>query len=203
MAAALWRLTALIRLCRQWPHRSRLILACYEDYERKVNTRIPGVDRRTGLEQEGRGLTALRGKWRATMRHWGSPKMQREAAKPPPKEPEPDPSADFKKAEEKAKATGDTFEYLNIEQILALGRPQVAHRQAGHRAVAWLHLWPARLAQDIHWAGHRVVARHQAVKLVGLPGAARRHRGLHLKRGSRQPEVPHQVLGAAPQGAHS
>ncbi len=101
-----------------------LILACYEDYERSVTSRIPGVDRRTGLEQEGRGITALRGKWRATMRHWGSPKMQREAAKPPPKEPEPDPSAVFEKAAEKAKAGGEIFEYLNIEQIMAMADPK-------------------------------------------------------------------------------
>ena len=102
-----------------------MILAkeAYEGYERKVTSRLPNVPKREGLEKEGRGATAFYGKWRATMRHWGSPKMQREAAKPKP-EPEPDPSADFEKAEEKAKATGDTFERLDIPQIKNMPDPK-------------------------------------------------------------------------------
>jgi AAA domain-containing protein/bifunctional DNA primase/polymerase-like protein len=60
----------------------------YLAYERKVTTRLPG-DKRDGLEQEGRGASAFWRKWKAVMRHWGSPRMIEEAAKPAPKEEQP------------------------------------------------------------------------------------------------------------------
>jgi len=74
----------------QWKDRAE---GCYEIYERKVVTRIAGVDKRDGLEQERRGPTAFWHKWRATMRHWGSPRMTEEAGKPSPGEFEPEPEA--------------------------------------------------------------------------------------------------------------
>ena len=62
----------------QWQARAEL---AYLVYERKVTTRIAG-DKRAGLEREGRGPAAFWQKWRAAMRHWGSPKMVADAAKP-------------------------------------------------------------------------------------------------------------------------
>jgi hypothetical protein len=50
--------------------------------------------------------------------------MQREAAKPPPQQEAPDLEADFEAASDKAKATGDTFERLDIPQIKALADPR-------------------------------------------------------------------------------
>jgi AAA domain/Bifunctional DNA primase/polymerase, N-terminal len=68
------------------PDAASMIMAkeAYEGYERKVTTRLADVPLRDGLEREGRGPTAFYGKWRATMRHWGSAKMVAEAAKPKP-----------------------------------------------------------------------------------------------------------------------
>ena len=67
----------------QWEARAE---PWYEVYERKVTSRIAGVDKREGLQRERRGTYGLlRHKWRATMRHWGSPRMVEHAAKPPPK----------------------------------------------------------------------------------------------------------------------
>lgn len=66
----------------RWQERAE---QAYLVYERKVTTRIAGdVDKRSGLEQEGRGASAFWRKWKAAMRHWGSPRMVEEAAKPPP-----------------------------------------------------------------------------------------------------------------------
>lgn len=52
----------------------------YEVYEAAVVTRIDGVDKRTGLERDGRGPTAFWEKWQYTMRKWGSPAMAANAA---------------------------------------------------------------------------------------------------------------------------
>ena len=72
------------------PDAASMIMAkeAYEGYERKVTSRLPDVPLREGLEQEGRGPTAFYGKWRATMRHWGSDRMKAEAARPNPKQQE-------------------------------------------------------------------------------------------------------------------
>ena len=120
------------------PDAASMILAkeAYEGYERKVTSRIPSVPKRDGLEKEGRGPTAFYGKWRATMRHWGSPKMQREAAKPNPKEPEPDPSAAF----EQAKASGKVFEFFNVPQIKAWRDPRwVIDKLVAEQSVGFIY----------------------------------------------------------------
>jgi hypothetical protein len=131
MRGCVWR--AVLELYRDSPivptlsQQVRHITAAYEDYERRVTSRIPGTDKRTGLEQEGRGITAFEGKWRATMRHWGSSKMKVEAARPNPKQDRqeaPDLEKDFAKAEEKAKESGDTFERLDVPQIKNLPDPK-------------------------------------------------------------------------------
>jgi hypothetical protein len=81
---------AVLELYRQSPITppegdwQKLADEAYEIYERKVTTRIEGVSPRDGLEQEGRGLTLFRQKFRATMRKWGQPEFAAEAAKPPP-----------------------------------------------------------------------------------------------------------------------
>lgn len=78
-------------------------LAAYEDYERRVTSRIPGIPKREGLEQENpsRGVTAFKSKWRATMRRWGSDAMKEAAARPNPRgsnsgqsNPQPEPKID-------------------------------------------------------------------------------------------------------------
>ena len=111
----------------QWQARAEL---AYLVYERKVTTRIAG-DKRAGLEREGRGPAAFWQKWRATMRHWGSPKMVADAAKP---DPNPDPgsydhAADFEQAQERAReqAKADpkagTYERLYVRDIKAMPDP--------------------------------------------------------------------------------
>ena len=50
----------------------------YEVYEAAVVARIDGVDKRSGLERDGRGPTAFWEKWQYTMRKWGSPAMARQ-----------------------------------------------------------------------------------------------------------------------------
>ena len=109
----------------QWQARAEL---AYLVYERKVTSRIAG-DKRAGLDREGRGPLAFWQKWRATMRHWGSPKMMADAAKP---DPNPDPydhAADFEQAQERAReqAKADpkagTYERLYVRDIKAMPDP--------------------------------------------------------------------------------
>jgi hypothetical protein len=98
MRDVVWR--AVLELYRQSPIPPPIEVwlpaaeKAYEVYERRVTSRIVGVSKFEGLEREGRGPTAFRQKWRATLRHWGSPRMVAEAAKPNPKpkdEPPPQP----------------------------------------------------------------------------------------------------------------
>jgi hypothetical protein len=46
--------------------------AAYEIYERNVTTRITGIDKRAGLEREGRGHSEFWRKWQYAMRQWDS-----------------------------------------------------------------------------------------------------------------------------------
>ena len=100
----------------------------YRDYEGRVTSRLPG-DKRAGLEREGRGMTAMEGTWKATVRHWGSPKMVADAAKPNPKSEQPhDWSADFASAstqgEQQAKADPTKqFELLDVAAIKGMPDP--------------------------------------------------------------------------------
>jgi Bifunctional DNA primase/polymerase, N-terminal/AAA domain len=139
-----------------------MIMAGYEDYERKVTTRIAGVDKRTGLEMEGRGLTAFRGKWRAVMRHWGSEKTKAEAAKPNPhktEEPQPEPKVDPKTGEPlplilTAKQFVDGFQppvYL-VDGILQRGYlwALTARTNHGKTAVALYIAQCVARGQDMH-----------------------------------------------------
>lgn len=104
----------------QWRERAE---AAYLIYEGKVTTRLPG-DKREGLEREGRGATAFWGKWRATMRHWGSPRMVADAARPHDHHPD-----DFAQAQERAreKAKADpragTYERLYVSDIKSMPDP--------------------------------------------------------------------------------
>ena len=105
----------------EWEARS---LAGYEVYEAKVVSRHPDLPKREGLEKDGRGPSAWAKKWRREMRNWGSPKMQREAAKPRPQQEPPDLEAEFEAASEKAKASGKTFELFDVAQIKAWPPPK-------------------------------------------------------------------------------
>lgn len=98
----------------QWQERAE---AGYLVYERKVTTRLPG-DKRPGLEQEGRGGSAYWNKFRAAMRHWGSPRMVEEAAKPAPERTQ-------ERAREQAKADpkAGTYERLYVRDIKAMPDP--------------------------------------------------------------------------------
>jgi hypothetical protein len=71
------------------PHEDRwpaLAEAAYEEYERKVDTRISGVPKREGLERENppRGHTLFWQKFRATMGRWDDADFVEEAKKPAP-----------------------------------------------------------------------------------------------------------------------
>lgn len=95
MRDVVWR--CVLELYRQAPIMpgagdTEAIEAAYETYERRVVSRLPG-DKRAGLEQEGRGPSAFKRKWRAAVLHWGSPRMVEEAAKPPPEVELPGPRA--------------------------------------------------------------------------------------------------------------
>jgi hypothetical protein len=104
-------------------------VAAYEVYERKVANRHEGMPKREGLEKDGRGPTAFRQKWRATMRHWGSPRMVKEAAAPRPQQEAPDHEDEFANAQEKAKeqAKADPkaglYERLYVKAIKAMADP--------------------------------------------------------------------------------
>ena len=58
--------------------------AAWSAYTMKVTTRIAGADKLSGLEAEDRGRREFARKWKRVLRLWGSPKMEAEAAKPPP-----------------------------------------------------------------------------------------------------------------------
>jgi hypothetical protein len=119
---------AVLELYRKAPvlppllEQSAALSDAYRDYENRVTSRLPG-DKPAGLEREGRGMTAMEGKWKATVRHWGSPKMVADAAKPNPKSEQPhDWSADFASAstqgEQQAKADPTKqFELLDVAAI--------------------------------------------------------------------------------------
>ena len=112
-------------------------------------------------------------------------------------------AAAFEKAEEKAKATGDTFEYLNIEQILALADPKwLIDKLVIEQSLGFIYGPPGSLKTFIALDIALSLATKQP-SWWGYPVERRRHRDLHLKRGSGQPEIPHQGVGAAPQGAGS
>jgi len=83
----------------------------------------PPEDKERRLEAEGRGWTEFWAKWRRAIDQWDG-KLRDEADKPPPKQEAPDLEADFGAAAEKAKATGDTFERLDIPQIKNLSDPK-------------------------------------------------------------------------------
>ncbi len=93
MAKTVWR--EVLEWYRECPIRPaeaawlERAVSAYEVYERKVANRHDGMPKREGLEKDGRGPTAFRQKWRATMRHWGSPRMVKEAAAPPPQDEQP------------------------------------------------------------------------------------------------------------------
>jgi hypothetical protein len=95
----------------------------YEVYERGVTSGLSGGAKRQELEQQRRGPTEFFAKWRAAMKHWDT-KVREDAAKPKPGANGADFKADFKQASDQAKTSGALFEYLDIEQILALADPQ-------------------------------------------------------------------------------
>ena len=74
MATVVW--AAVVDLYRECPIKpngaEQLIRAgrAYEAYERNVESRVPGVPKRDGLEAEKRGQGAFLIKWDAAMRHW-------------------------------------------------------------------------------------------------------------------------------------
>jgi AAA domain len=145
---------------------SILTTHAYEDYERSVTSRIEGTDRRAGLEKEGRGITALEGKWRAAMRHWGSERMKADAARPNPRgvnspqlDPQPEPKIDPKTGEPlplilTAKQFMDGFQppvYL-VDGILQRGYlwALTARTNHGKTAVALYIAQCVARGQDMH-----------------------------------------------------
>ena len=185
----------------QWQARAEL---AYLVYERKVTSRIAG-DKRAGLEREGRGPAAFWQKWRATMRHWGSPKMAADAARP---DPNPDPgsydhAADFEQAQERAReqAKADpkagTYERLYVRDIKAMAGPVMADRRLDHRAVAGFHFRSARFAQDIHSDRYRVASRVCKIGMVAANAATSRGGDLRVQRRLRHHEISDCRLGTA------
>jgi hypothetical protein len=66
----------------------RLMRENYAVYELQVGTRLPGVDRDAGLEQEGRGISMFAAKWRRALSKWEG-KIAEDGAIPSPNHPQP------------------------------------------------------------------------------------------------------------------
>jgi hypothetical protein len=98
-----------------WP---ALMEAAYEEYERKVDTRLPGVSKREGLQQEYRGSALFWQKFHTAMRRWGDEGFVRDAEKPAP-EPKPDNIVQLE-----TKKDLQLYDRLNVKQIKALPDPK-------------------------------------------------------------------------------
>jgi hypothetical protein len=66
----------------------RLMREAYAVYELQVGTRLKGVDRDAGLEQEGRGISMFAVKWRRALSKWEG-KIAEDGAIPSPNQPPP------------------------------------------------------------------------------------------------------------------
>jgi hypothetical protein len=156
---------AVLELYRKAPvlppllEQSAALSDAYRDYENRVTSRLPG-DKPAGLEREGRGMTAMEGKWKATVRHWGSPKMVADAAKPNPKSEQPhDWSADFASAstqgEQQAKADPTKqFELLDVAAIKG--------------------------APDPSWVVEKIIVEQSLGFIFGPPGSLKTFIGLDI-----------------------
>jgi hypothetical protein len=91
----------------------------YRRYESLVAGRGPIADRTSALEADGRGPTEFRKKWARAMRHWGSPKMEKDANQPNPNEGKganpPPPGG--------SQTAGQNYELLDVREIKALPDP--------------------------------------------------------------------------------
>lgn len=109
----------------------------WADYERNTRSRLPQEQDQFGnavsnaelLEREGRGFSLFCNKWRRAVRKWdGKVKEEAKKARPDSKYHDYTNSDEFAKASEQAEAQaknapGGLYEYLNIDQIMAMPPP--------------------------------------------------------------------------------
>jgi len=129
MRDMVWRCVVKLRRASPIPptgeEHQRIIDAEYEVYERTVQVQspFPLESKRAGLEREGRGASAFLAKWQYAMRQWYED-VAIAAAQPDPSPEAVDPAAEFAAATATAQQTGKLFEYLTVEQILAMADPK-------------------------------------------------------------------------------
>jgi len=129
MFRMVWRV--ILNLRRKNPIRptsaeeQRIMEAEYGVYERANGPKEtrPGETRMQALEREERGPTEWSKKWRRAMSQWDTD-VKAAAAEPDPSPEQPDLASEFDQASDKAKKAGDFYEYLTVEQILALPPPK-------------------------------------------------------------------------------